>query len=216
MLETQPWAERAWRAGDWVDGFGTGLYWNRHQFGLPGALDMLIGWLHTHVNPHTGMWGGLTAEEGRRQMVNGYYRLTRGTFAQFGLPVPYPEQVIDTVLAHTRDGRWFGDGRGTACDVLDVIHPLWLAGRQSGHRRGDVQVWAAAQLERVLEHWQPRAGFSFALRPGSGFNGEPGLQGTEMWLAITWYLADVLGHAGSLGYTPRGVHRPEARRMGQA
>lgn len=38
---------------------------------------------------------------------------------------------------------------------------------------------------------------------------EPGLQGTEMWLAIAWYLADLLGVSDALGYRPRGVHRPE-------
>ena len=33
--------------------------------------------------------------------------------------------------------------------------------------------------------------------------------GTEMWLAIIWLLAEVLGESGALGYRPRGVHRPE-------
>jgi hypothetical protein len=30
-----------------------------------------------------------------------------------------------------------------------------------------------------------------------------------MWLAIIWYLADILGESQPLGYRPRGVHRPE-------
>ncbi|WP_205857487.1 acyltransferase [Phytoactinopolyspora endophytica] len=210
-LESLPWTDRAWSAGDWIDCFATGLYWNRHLFGIRGTLDTLIGWLHTHVDAHTGMWGSPTVSEARRQMVNGYYRLTRGTFAQFGLPVPHPEQVIDTVLAHTRDTRWFGEDGGTACDVLDVIHPLWLTGAQTSYRRADVHSWAATQLDQVLRRWHPHAGFGFAPRPGNGLDAEPGLQGTEMWLAITWYLASVLGEAGALGYAPRGVHRPDAR-----
>jgi acetyltransferase-like isoleucine patch superfamily enzyme len=211
VMDGLPWTERAWSAGDWIDSYATGLYWNRRWFGLPGSLDTLIGWLHTHVEPTTGMWGELTPLEGRRQMVNGFYRLTRGSFAQFGLPIPYPREVIDTVLTHTRDPRWFGDGRGNACDVLDVIHPLWLAGAQTGHRRDAVRAWATAQLERVLPQWRPGAGFSFGLVAGPGFDGEPGLQGTEMWLAIIWYLADVVGCSHALGYVPRGVHRPTAR-----
>jgi hypothetical protein len=32
--------------------------------------------------------------------------------------------------------------------------------------------------------------------------------GTEMWLSIVWLLADVLGESSSLGYRPRGIHRP--------
>lgn len=31
----------------------------------------------------------------------------------------------------------------------------------------------------------------------------------QMWLATVWYLADLVGIAESLGYRPRGVHRPE-------
>lgn len=78
--------------------------------------------------------------------VNGFYRASRGTFAQFGVPVSHPERVT---------------------------------------------------------RWQDGAGVAFG--PGD----EAGLQGTEMWLAITWYLADLLGLADALGYRPRGVHRPE-------
>ena len=32
-----------------------------------------------------------------------------------------------------------------------------------------------------------------------------------MWLATTWYAADLLGLADELGYRPRGIHRPEPR-----
>ncbi len=45
---------------------------------------------------------------------------------------------------------------------------------------------------------------------GSGGPGrEPGLQGPEMWLAIIWLSAGIVGLADRLGYRPRGVHRPE-------
>jgi hypothetical protein len=30
-----------------------------------------------------------------------------------------------------------------------------------------------------------------------------------MWLAIIWYLADLVGICELVGYRPRGVHRPE-------
>jgi hypothetical protein len=50
---------------------------------------------------------------------------------------------------------------------------------------------------------------AFSTAPESGEQNLPGLQGTEMWLSIIWYLADLLGHSESLGYRPRGVHRPE-------
>jgi hypothetical protein len=33
--------------------------------------------------------------------------------------------------------------------------------------------------------------------------------GTEMWLSIVWYLADLLGRSDVLGWRPVGVHLPE-------
>ncbi|WP_290371140.1 acyltransferase [Ruania halotolerans] len=210
-LEAQPWGERAWGAGDWVDCVGTGLLWNRLWFDRPGGLDTLIGWLHLHVDRTSGMWGQAHASDGLRQPVNGFYRLTRGTFAQFGLGLPEPERAIDTTLAHTKDQRRFGPGRATACDVLDIAHPLWLAGQQTDHRRAEVRAWAAAQVPSLAAAWRPGQGFGFAQREDVVDKAAPGLQGTEMWLAISWYLADLLGGAGGLGYEPRGVHRPWAR-----
>lgn len=210
-VEQQPWSENAWGAGAWVDTVGTALRWNLEWFGLTGALEGLIGWLHLHVDRRSGTWGLSRASDGLRQPVNGFYRLTRGTFAQFGLPLPAPERAIDTVLAHAGDARRFGPGRATACDVLDIAHPLWLAGQQTDHRRDEVRAWAAVQAPRLAESWRPGAGFGFAQRADSCDSAAPGLQGTEMWLAIAWYLADLLGDAGSLGYEPRGIHRPWPR-----
>lgn len=168
---------------------------------------------------HTGMWGSATRDRGFLPVVNGFYRASRGTFAQFGVPLPRPEAVVDTVLGHARDPRWFAAGARNACNVLDVAHPLWLT-RGSGHRSAEVQDAAARLLSAALSMWVPGAGFSFR-EPSATTRGftetEPGLQGTEMWLAIIWYLADILGIADALGYRPRGVHRPEpAAELGRA
>jgi acetyltransferase-like isoleucine patch superfamily enzyme len=212
-LAELPWRDRAWHAGAWVDSWATAAHWNLRlgqQAAAPGALEALFGWLHTHADPWTGMWGAPVPGSGRLQMVNGYYRLTRGSFAQFGLPVPYAERVIDTVLDHARDPRHFAPGRENACNVLDVIHPLWLCARQTGHRAEESRSWAANQLAAALRRWHPGRGFPFGPTPdGTGPGREPGLQGTEMWLAIVWLLADLAGLADVLGYRPRGIHRPE-------
>ncbi|MFC4113351.1 DapH/DapD/GlmU-related protein [Nonomuraea zeae] len=209
-LDGLDWARNAWTAGSWVDAFGTGLYRNLAGFGVRGEnLETLYGWLLTRCRQAHGMWGEPDGDAGWLQVVNGFYRLTRGTFAQFGLPLPYPERAVDTVLAQARDPRYFGHGNGNACNVLDVIHPLWLTGRQTPHRRAEGEAWAREQLDRALGGWQDGAGLSFALTLGHGEARTPGLQGTEMWLAIIWLLADYLGISDTLGYRPRGVHRPE-------
>lgn len=119
MLDGLPWTDRAWHAGAWVDAYATALYWNRRWFKLHGRhpdgdLETLFGWLLTRQDPWSGLWGTPTPAEGRRQPVNGYYRLTRGSFAQFGVPVPRPEATIDAVL-DTALSQWH-TGAGFAFD----------------------------------------------------------------------------------------------------
>lgn len=207
-----PWASDAWNAGHHIDGFGTALLWTK-KAGIPlreGVEEALFGWLLLNADPRTGMWGSSTPDRGLLPVVNGFYRASRGTFAQFGVPLPYPERVVDTVLDHARDPRWFAPGARNACNVLDVAHPLWLV-RGTGHRSAEVQGLAELLLSDALQMWVPGEGFGF--RESSSMTRglaetEPGLQGTEMWLSIIWYLADLLGIADQLGYRPRGVHRP--------
>lgn len=203
QLESLDWQSDAWMSGDWIDCYATGAYINLKHFSSQHMPHDLFGWLHSHVNRFSGVWGSPRSEDGWLQPVNGFYRLTRGSFAQFGLPVPHPERAIDTVLAHSQDPRFFGLYLSNACNVLDVIHPLWLCGLQTTYRQTEIRLWAGQQLERVLQNWQPNQGFSFALER----HNQASLQGTEMWLAITYLLAEVLGSSAALGYQPRGVHR---------
>lgn len=220
LLEALDWADDGWACGAWVDAWATALHWNRRtETPAPsGSVAALFGWLRTRIDPETGMWSPPSEGEGWRQAVNGYYRLTRGSFAQFGLAVPYPERTIDTVMTHAADERYFAEGVQNACDVLDVVHPLWLLRAQTDHRGADVRLWARAQLEDALTRWQDQRGIGFAgpAATGAASLREPGLQGTEMWLAIIWILADLLGESASLGYQPRGVHRPDAATQGIA
>ncbi|MGW4800021.1 hypothetical protein ACWEPC_47160, partial [Nonomuraea sp. NPDC004297] len=209
LLDGLDWEREAWTSGSVVDSLGTAFYRNLSGFGLRGEIETLYGWLLTRCRRTHGMWGEPDDDSGWLMVVNGYYRLTRGTFAQFGMPLPYAERAVDTVLTQSRDPRYFGPGTGNACNVLDVIHPLWLLGRQTSYRRAEGEAWARTHLERALGGWHDGAGLSFALSGGDGAARTPGLQGTEMWLAIVWLLADYLGISDALGYRPRGIHRPE-------
>jgi acetyltransferase-like isoleucine patch superfamily enzyme len=210
QLDGLPWGRRAWGAGAYIDAIGTALYRNAADFGENGEIETLFGWLATRCRRAHGMWGEPDEDARWMQVVNGFYRLTRGTYAQFGVPLPYPDRAIDTLLHHSTDPTYFRPDRGTACNVLDVIHPLWLCSRQTGYRCAEGETWARLQLDRILRSWVDGAGFSFELETGGPEPGRiPGLQGTEMWLAVTWLLADYVGRAEALGYRPRGVHRPE-------
>ena len=214
QLDARPWRDRAWSSGSTIDGLGTACLRNMTDFGdrLPdggrGPLMTLMGWLAARVDPAHGMWAQPDPQAGWLQVVNGFYRLTRGTYAQFGLALPHPEQAVRTTLAHARDRRWFTGEEFNACNILDVVHPLWLAGKQTDAGRADGERWAAETLDRALQLWVDGEGFAFA-PIGTGARSTPGLQGTEMWLSVTWLLADYLGRSDALGYRPRGVHRPE-------
>lgn len=199
-----PWARTAWHAGDWVDCYASCLLPNAKYFGLKPPLETLFAWLDARCDPATGMWGSRTEETRWQQPVNGFYRLTRGSYAQFGRALPWPERSIDTILGHAGDREFFAGGRENACNVLDVVHPLWLCLRQTDHRRAEAEAWVRTRLPAVMRRWKARRGFDFVVA-----GDKPSLQGTEMWLSIVYLMADLLGCAEALGYRPRGVHRPE-------
>jgi acetyltransferase-like isoleucine patch superfamily enzyme len=205
-LDALPWTTNAWSAGAWIDAYATALHLNTKHFGSRRGPEPLFGWLLTHADPTTGLWGSPAGDD-LLQPVNGFYRLTRGAHAQFDLPVPYPQATIDTVLAHAGDTRYFRSDRGNACNVLDVAHPLWLCGKQTEHRRAEVAAWAQGQLTRAVSGWVDDAGFSFELERGDSPDTRPSLQGTEMWLAIICLLAELTGRTALLGFRPGGVHR---------
>lgn len=155
------------------------------------------------------MWGTYLPHDGHREWawlmaVNGFYRLSRGTYGLFGVDVPRPEAVIDTVLAHARRWRWFRDEERNACNLLDVVHPLWLLGRQTDHRRAEIRDAVAGLRAGLLDEWVDGAGFAWDLR-----RGEPGLRGTEMLLSVVFTASALLGEDDGLSFTPRGIHRLE-------
>lgn len=202
LLDTLPWRTDPWGSGALVDAVGTALTWARrsgHEHSA-GLIDALVGWLVVHRDPDTGLWG--SSPEGLREPVNGAYRLVRGTLAQWGLQVGGQGPLIGSVLTRAEE---VVDARdATACDALDVVHLLrWARDSGSEHRRPEVEEVARTVLDTAISAWVPGRGIPFDPRL------EPSLQGTEMWLAIAWYAADLLGAADALGYRPSGVHRPE-------
>jgi hypothetical protein len=208
-LDALPWDGLAWPAGAWVDAYGTAVHLNRRHHGSTRGVEALLGWLATRVDPLSGMWGPPDPSWGWLMPVNGFYRLTRGAYAQFGLPLPHPEAAIDTVAAHGRAYGWFCERERNACNVLDIVHPLWLAARQSDHRRAELRDAVAGVLSDLLGHWIDGQGFAFGPRS------LPGLQGTEMWLSIAYLAADLLGESDGLSWQPRGVHRLEPASNGR-
>ena len=228
-VERLPWRDRAWHAGAHVDTLGTALTWAGEldsDSGLDGersvpagARETLIGWLLSHRDPGTGLWGSPRENDGLREPVNGTYRLVRGTLAQWGTEVGGGEALVDTVLRHARQSGVLNPRGVTACDALDVAHLLWWArfGGARGYREAEVAAVAQSVVDVAVTSWVEGRGIAFA--PGGTSMGivsgvdpsQPSLQGTEMWLATLWYAADLLGQSSALGYRPQGIHRPEPR-----
>lgn len=207
-LESLSWRERAWGAGADVDTIGTALYFNARYFGTGAARTTLFGWLALQQDRGSGLWGAPTAAEGLLQPVNGFYRLTRGTYAQFGVAVPRPEAAIDSVLLNSRNYGGFSGATYTACNLLDTIHPLLLCLGQTDHRRAEAEAIARSVIARAGERWVDGEGFAFA-------DGQaPGLQGTEMWLSVVHLAAKLLGLEGDFAFVPKGVHRTQAVGLG--
>ncbi|MGV8853345.1 MAG: acyltransferase [Devosia sp.] len=207
-LEGLSWRERAWGAGAAVDAIGTALYFNARYFSSGRARETLFGWLALNQDRGSGLWGSPTAAEGLLQPVNGFYRLTRGTYAQFGLPVPQAERAIDSVLANYHQYGGFFGPTYTACNLLDTIHPLLICLAQTGHRRGEAEAIARAVIARAVERWIDGQGFAFADGQAAS------LQGTEMWLSVVHLAAKLLEIENEFGFVPKGVHRTQAVGLG--
>jgi acetyltransferase-like isoleucine patch superfamily enzyme len=207
-LRSLTWRTRAWGAGAAVDAIGTALYFNARYCNSGPARETLFGWLALNQDRASGLWGSPTSDEGLLQPVNGFYRLTRGTYAQFGVAVPRPEAAIDSVLLNHRNYGGFSGATYTACNLLDTIHPLLLCLGQTDHRRREAEAIARAVIARAGERWVDGEGFAFA-------DGQaPGLQGTEMWLSVVHLAAKLLGEDDAFCFVPKGVHRTDAVGLG--
>jgi acetyltransferase-like isoleucine patch superfamily enzyme len=203
-----PWKTSAWSAGSVVDAIGTAMYFNARYFDVEQPRHALFDWLTRNVGRTTGLWGEPTAAEGWLQPVNGFYRLTRGTYAQFGIPLPDAQKSFETVVLNYRNHKGFIGAKYTACNLLDTIHPLLLIARQTDYRRRDGEDIARKIIFRALERWQDGQGFPFA------DGAVPSLQGTEMWLSVIHLAANYLGVADCFSFVPKGVHRTETVGLG--
>ena len=101
-------------------------------------------------------------------------------------------------------GATSGIGQAIAHHYGEAKHPLWLLGRQTDYRRSEIRAVATAILADVCNEWVDGRGFPWQIG-----RDQPGLQGTEMFLAVVFIAADLLGESAGLSFVPRGVHRLE-------
>lgn len=190
FMDSFSWTRDAWDAGHNTDIYATACYMNRKHYGekMPEGI---FSWLSLNQSMD-GLWG----EGDMNLRVNGYYRLTRGTYDQFKLKPAYVKEAVDTVLKYA-EGKGVPDN---ACDALDIIHPLYFAKGFTSYRQSEGEAWCVKMLPVFMEKYT-KEGFAFK------FGTEASLKGTEMWLSIIFLMCDYLGFGHLLGYEPKGVHR---------
>ncbi|PCJ57988.1 MAG: hypothetical protein COA79_14550 [Planctomycetota bacterium] len=200
IIKDLNWKTGGWGAGSWIDIYSTFHYFNKINFDMEESLEIVFGFLTKKNNKYTGMWGEFINESGWLQPVNGFYRLTRGSYAQFEYSLPNVESAIDTIFTHTRN-YGFKDWKNiTACNILDIVHPLWLCMQQSDYRKDEIKALMLHLLPQMLSQYQSQKGFAFCPEE------DVSLMGTEMWMSIVYLAADILGLENELSYKPKGIH----------
>lgn len=184
------WKKDAWDAGHNLDIYATACYMNKKHHNGIVPVD-LFNWLSLNQN-EDGLWG----EGDMNLKINGYYRLTRGSFDQFKLKPQRIKEAIDTVLKYAQE-KGVPDN---ACDALDIIHPLYFLGGFTSYRKSEGEAWCVKMLPEFISMLDV-TGFPF--KKGE----ETSLKGTEMWLSIIYLMCDYLRLSSLLCYKPKGVHR---------
>ena len=169
---------------------------NLIDHGESGPLPTLIGWLHA---PRRSGDRRVGAAAFRRRLAAGRQRLLPADPRHLRPVRPAAartrEAAIETVLAHTEDDRWLRAPRRLQRLQRPGRHPSALAGRPADRlRRAESgRRWAKGQLAADrCDRWIDGAGFGFA-PDAADERSVPGLQGTEMWLAIVWLLSRLPG-----------------------
>ena len=136
-LEARDWGESVGWSGNEIMNVGVLLQYSRdfhHDQQAAHAVSVLLDWLSTHhVHPETGVWGDIdtTNPLWRSHAVQAAYHWWP-LFFYDGVPIPYLERAIDTVLATQNPRGGFGWGvhnarepfMSSACEDIDSIDPL--------------------------------------------------------------------------------------------
>lgn len=164
-LSSRDWGARAAWTSNEVQNIGVMLQYARDFQGDDGAqapLDALYAEIARRQDPRTGLFGASfeTPEE-----------LSLGVQAAYHLwlllryddrPVPHAGRIVDGALATQNvlggySARW----HASACEDIDSVDALSRLGRETGHRRGEVQESLRRALPAILANLNPDGGWVF-------------------------------------------------------
>lgn len=168
-LDSLDWS-RAWRTSH--------LFWGGvHCFSFSeraGAawLQAVFAWLEANLDPASGWWRESVPHADRHQALGGAAHLLP-LFEHHGRRFPYPERVIDSVLAlQLPDGRWLHPHDRTERVhamhylELDALYALALMRKLApDHRPDDIRSAARRYGDLVRRYYDAQAGELYSLHP---------------------------------------------------
>ena len=171
--------------GPWLESLDWSKAWRTSHFFWGGVngfsfiaradaawLQATFAWLEANLDPATGWWRAGVAHADRHQALGGMVHLLP-LFEHHGRKFPYPERVIDSVLAlQLPEGRWLRAGAGP--DSLHVMHYLELDALYAlvlmrkfspDYRRDDIIEAARRYGDLVRRYYAAHADRLYALHP---------------------------------------------------
>lgn len=133
-----------------------------------GWCDEVFGWLDRNLDPKTGWWRRGTAHADRHQPLGGSVHILP-LYQHHKRPFPYPERVIDSVLAlQLPNGRWLANGDVHVMSYLelDALYALvYMGSLAPGYRGAAIRDSVARYIKLVEQYYGGRRLELFSLHP---------------------------------------------------
>ena len=159
--KVEPWLEQI----NWAKQWGAShLFWGGiHCYSLsrtcePTWLDYVFRWLDNNVDEQTGWWRKGTVYTDRHQPLGGSVHILP-LYQHHGRPFPYPERVIDSVLAlQLPNGRWLNRAKDRDQIMhyleLDALYALsYTKSLAPGYRKDDIKTAVNRYADLVHRYW---------------------------------------------------------------
>lgn len=120
-----------------------------------GWLEGVVDWLDAELDPGSGLWRKGVAPADRHQPIGGAAHILP-LYALHGRRHPYPEALIDSILAAQLDnGRWYAIGEETTNYLeLDALYLLDTARQWApAYRTDDISAAADRYADHALADW---------------------------------------------------------------
>jgi len=140
------------------------LLLHNKELGVAGAGELyqkLVEATESKQDPATGLWLEGDPADALTPSINLTFHTIKFTFNVLNRPLRYPERIVDSCLAASRDNRFYSWKTGYACNDLDLAHVLYSALHYTDHRREEAAGWARERLPMILSVRKPDGGFSF-------------------------------------------------------